>query len=124
MATIAVPLIEKEKERQEEFARLPQFYKVLNEDKVISFLKDNPFLFPILVEAPREIYRIFPKEDIKLELELHHDPEEDFDELFVVIKSPYTPQKARELMDELGEKWFLSIMYQTKNKLCITEEPL
>ncbi|MEK7275276.1 MAG: hypothetical protein AAB296_04935 [Candidatus Desantisbacteria bacterium] len=122
MSTIAIPLIEKE--HQEELVCLPQFYKVFNEDKVISFLKNYPFLLPILVEAPIEIYRIFPRDDINLELELHHDPEEDYDELFVVIKSPYSPQKARELMDKLDETWFLEIMDRAKNKLCITEEPL
>lgn len=114
----------KEKEYIEEFAFLYQFYKFSNEDDIISFIKKHLFLLPILVDAPREIYCVFPKDDINLELELHHDPEEDFDELFVVIKSPYIPEKARQLMDELGERWFLNIMAQAQNKLCITEETL
>lgn len=101
-----------------------QFYQISNEKEVIPFIRKYPFLLSILAEAPREIYRIFPKDDIALHLELHHDPEEDFEELFVVIKSPYSPEKARKLMDELGEEWFLNIMDQTRNKLCITEEPL
>ncbi|MDI6781100.1 MAG: hypothetical protein QME49_03200 [bacterium] len=117
-----MPLIEKE--YIDEFACLYQFYKVQSEDEIISFIRKHPFLLPILVDAPVEIYRIFPRDDVKLELELHHDSEEDYDELFVVIKSPYSPQKARKSMDKLDETWFLEIMDRTKNKLCITEEPL
>ncbi|MFH1097611.1 MAG: hypothetical protein ABH886_06500 [Candidatus Desantisbacteria bacterium] len=115
------PLIEKE--HVDEFAHLYQLYKGCNKE-IIDFIERYDFLLSILMEAPREIYRIFPRDDVKLELELHHDPEEDYDELFVVIKSPYLPLKARELMDRLGDEWFLNIMTQTRNKLCITEEPL
>jgi len=28
---------------------------------------------------------------------------------FTVIKSPYRPEKARELIDRLGNEWFLNI---------------
>ncbi|MFH1860843.1 MAG: hypothetical protein ABH870_07545 [bacterium] len=115
------PLIEKG--YRDEFTYLYQFYEVCNKE-IIDFIGKYDFLLSILMEAPREIYRIFPRDDVKLELELHHDPEEDYDELFVVIKSPYSPLEARKLMDELDETWFLNIMNKTKNKLCITEEPL
>lgn len=115
------PLVEKAGEN--EFIYINQYYKGCNEE-VIDFIRRYDFLLPVLIKAPGEIYRIFPRDDINLEFDLHHDPEEDYDELFVVIKSPYAPQKARALMDRLGDEWFLHIMCKTKNKLCITEEPL
>ncbi|MDI6792264.1 MAG: hypothetical protein QME81_05275 [bacterium] len=120
-----MPLVEKES--ADAFALLHQFYQfcqISDEEEVISFIIKYPFLLSILAEAPSKIYPIFPKDDIALHLELHHDPEEDFEELFVVIKSPYSPEKARKLMDELDETWFLDIINKTKNKFCITEESL
>jgi hypothetical protein len=47
-----------------------------------------------------------------------------WDELFVVIKSPYDTQKAIELDNMLAEEWFLDRMRDTKGDLNISEEPL
>jgi len=113
-----------EKEPVSEFASIYQFYEIPdNEEKIISFIKEYPFLLSILLEAPREVKRIFG-ENVPLGLELHHDPEADFEELFIVIKSTCSAEKARELMDKLGEEWFLNLIELTNNKLSITEEPL
>lgn len=112
------------KEPVSEFASIYQFYEFPdNEEKIISFIKEYPFLLSILLEAPREVKRIFG-ENVSLGLELHHDPEADFEELFIVIKSTYSAEKAREFMDKLGEGWFLNLIELTHNKLSITEEPL
>lgn len=88
-----------------------------------TFLLNNQYLIDILFEAREEIRRIFGYV-IELHLELHHDPEEDFEELFIVIRSPYSPEEARKLMDKLGEQWFLDMIEKVQGKLCITEEPL
>jgi len=98
-------------------------YTLDEPDRITDFLRANPDLVPFLQEAPKHIYRIFGK-NIRLFLELHSNPEEDWDELFIVIKSPYSPKKARDLMDKLGEEWFLDVLDKVGNRLCITEEPL
>ena len=110
-------------ERKDILDELKGAYEFSNVEEIRNFIMQNNYLADILKEAPKNIYRIFGK-SIKLILELHSDPEEDFEELFVVIKSPYAPQKARELMNELDRMWFLNIMDKTQGKLCITEEYL
>jgi len=112
-----------ESERKDILDEIKGAYEFSNIEEIRKFVLQNNYLVDILKEAPEDIYRIFGK-SIKLVLELHSDPEEEWDELFIVIKSPYAPQKARELMNELDRMWFLNIMDKTQGKLCITEEYL
>jgi len=112
-----------ESERKDILDEIKGAYEFSNIEEIRNFVLQNNYLVDILKEAPEDIYRIFGK-SIKLVLELHSDPEEEWDELFIVIKSPYAPQKARELMNELDRTWFLNIMDKTQGKLCITEEYL
>ncbi len=100
-----------------------KYYTFINQEDIMTFLKTNQSLVKILKDAIGKIKNIFGA-DIRICLELHCDPEEEWDELFIVIKSPYSPQKARELMNELDRTWFLNIMDKTQGKLCITEEYL
>lgn len=108
---------------QEQIKLLENIYIFDNLKVEETFLLNNHYLIDILFEAHKEIRKIFGY-SIELHLELHHDPEEDFDEFFIVIRSPFNPEEARRLMDKLGEQWFLDVMDKVKGKLCITEEPL
>lgn len=112
-----------EKESVEEMVSLYQFYKFVdNEEEIVSFVEKH-HLLGILLEAVREIRRVFGKE-ILLELELHRDPEEEWDELFIVIKTNYPPEKAVKLEEKLFYEWFIKIIDKVNNKLNFTEEPL
>jgi hypothetical protein len=92
--------------------------------KVIAgFLKSRKYLHPILKEAKPRIISVFG-ENVKICLELHHDPEEGWDELFIVIKSASSPEEAIRLENKLAEEWFLDRMKATRGKLNIIEEPL
>lgn len=96
----------------------------LHEDGGIrKFLEENEHLYPILAEAPDKIFSVFGP-DAKISLELHRDPEEDWEELFIIIKSPYSTEEATRLEKKLAEEWFLPRLQSTKGKLNITEEPL
>lgn len=108
---------------QEDIKLLENIYTFENPLDVRRFLWTHENLIEIVFEAYTQIKRIFG-EEINLFLELHHDPEEDFEELFIVIKSLYEPKKTRELMDDLDRSWFLNIIDKTQGKLCITEEYL
>jgi len=112
--------------KEGEFAVLSPFYAFSDghsEAEVIQFIKDHPFLLNTLLEAPRHIFSIFGK-NVPLYLELHHDPEESWDELFIVIKTGYSAEKAINLENRLVEEWFLDRIKETKGKLNIMEEPL
>ncbi len=123
MNVVTTPLPMVEREPIDEFASLYYHYEIEKEVGVISFLRKYPFLLSILEETPCQIYRIFG-EDILLRLELHHDPEEGWDELFIVIKSAHSAEEANRLENRLAEEWFLDRIRDTRGKLNITEEPL
>jgi hypothetical protein len=101
---------------------LENLYIFDNPQEIQRFLLTNEYLIEILFEAPVHIYRIFGH--VPIHLELHHDPEESWDELFIVINSPYCAEEAIRLENKLTEEWFLDRMEETKGKLNITEEPL
>ena len=110
-------------ERKDILDELKGIYEFLNIEEIRNFVLQNSYLVDILKEAPENIYRIFGR-SIKLILELHSDPEEEWDELFIVIKSPYTAEKAVALERKLFNEWFVHIMDKVNNKLNFTEEPL
>jgi hypothetical protein len=60
----------------------------------------------------------------RLQLELHNDPEEKWDELSIVIKSPYKAREAVELERKVFNEWFVHVMDMVNNKLSFIEEPL
>ena len=102
--------------------KLENLYIFENPKEIKNFLLSNNYLIEILFEAPPHIYRIFGQ--VPIHLELHHDPEEGWDELFVVIKSTYSPEEAISLENRLAEEWFLDKMKATQGRLNIIEEPL
>ncbi len=104
------------------FRALENLYIFDNPKEIKNFLLTNDYLIEILFEAPCYIYRIFGQ--VPIHLELHHDPEEGWDELFVVIKSTYSPEEAISLENRLAEEWFLDKMKATQGRLNIIEEPL
>jgi len=118
--------------REDENSYYLYFYNVLeqieksyileNPREVKEYLLDNNDLIPIVNEAPEYINRIFGY--VPIFLELHHDPEENWDELFIVIKTNYPPEKAVELEIKLFDEWFINIMDKVGNRLNFIEKPL
>ncbi len=102
---------------------LENYYIIDNYDEILMFLLTNDFLINILLEATQPIRKVFG-ESIKIHLNLHSDPEENYDELFIVIKNRFNPNKALKCMDELDLIWFDKIDNNTQGKLNIIEEPL
>lgn len=102
---------------------LQEVYFFLEPERVQKFLLDNKELIPVLQEAPIYIQEIFGS-SMLIYLDLHSDPEEDWDELFIVIKSPYDAEEAFSLEEKLFEEWFIDIMDKVQGRLNITEEPL
>lgn len=108
---------------QKKIEYLKNIYIFDNHNEIISFLLDNnEDLLDILWEASNYIFDIFGK--VPIYLDLHHDPEEGWDELFIVIKTHYSPEKALELENKLFEEWFIKVIDKVKGRLNFTEEPL
>jgi hypothetical protein len=111
-----------EEEEKNALGEIEEIYEFLNEEKVKDFILQNKDLIEILKEAPTHIYNIFGK--VRLALELHSDPEKNWDELFIIIKSPYSVEKTYELGRRLFREWFVNIIETVANRLNFTEEPL
>lgn len=103
--------------------QLEKEYPFVNKEEIENYLIQHSSLLPVLQEAKEQILSVFG-ENIKISLELHHDPEEGWDELFLVIRSPYSAEEALQLEKRLAEEWFLDRMESIQGRLNITEEPL
>ena len=92
-------------------------------EKIRDFIENHEHLIPILNEAKEHIISVFG-DCIRIFLELYYDIEESWEQIFIVIKSPYDSKKALELKLKLGRKLFLARIRDAKGDLCISEESL
>jgi hypothetical protein len=109
-------------EQVDEIANMYEMPEDSNEtEEIRRFVEEREHLFPILKEAKGQIISVFGNR-VRLCLELYHDIEEGWDQLYIIIKSSYDTQKAIELDNRLAEEWFLDRMRDTKGDLNISEE--
>ncbi|RZB28784.1 MAG: hypothetical protein AEth_01786 [Candidatus Argoarchaeum ethanivorans] len=111
--------------KKEEFAALSQFYAFSDENsktEVIQFINNHPWCLGILFEAPRHIFSIFGK-NVFLYLELNRDYEEDFEGLFIIIKTNSSPEESLNLLDRFDEEWWLDVDDDIGNILEIMVRP-
>ena len=101
---------------------MENYYTFINHKDVITFLEANRSIVKILKDANGEIKRVFGK-DIHLYLELHRDPEEDFEGLFIVMKTNLSPEDSLNLLDRLDEEWWLHVDDNISNILEIMVRP-
>jgi len=102
-------------------ARIEDIYNSKISEEIKKFLISNEDLIQILSDAQEHIYRVFGR--VPISLELHHDPEEGWDELFIIIKTQLPPEKAVNLENRLFEEWFVDILDKVEGRLNFTEEP-
>lgn len=125
MKTLTIPEALKEKDllTSDNTGSLYQLYRFVNPElEIINFIKGHN-LWAFLLEAPWEIRRVFG-DGIVLELELHHDPEEDFEGLFIAIKTNLSPEDSLNLLDRLDEEWWLDVNDDISNILEIMVKPV
>ena len=101
---------------------IENIYIFKNSKEIKMFLISNYDLIQILLDAQKHIYKVFGQ--VPIYLELYHDPEEEWDELFILIKTQYSPEEAVNLENQLFEEWFASILDKVSGRLNFTEEPL
>jgi hypothetical protein len=107
--------------REKDIEYLSQIYDFSDPHEIKGFLLRNHFLIDLVLEANEKISEFFGT-DIKKALEITTDPDENFEELFIVIKSNYSAEKARTLLNSLMDEWFLDVIDRTRGLLNITEE--
>jgi len=100
---------------------IKSLYSLRNEEAIVEFLSQNRDLMEYLLDAPAKIREIFG-DDVKLELELHTDPEENWDELFIVIVTSVSPKEVIEMERQLFKEWFGKIVDKIGGRLNYTSE--
>jgi hypothetical protein len=119
---IAEALKEKDLLVADNVSSLYQSYRFINPElEIINFIREYNLL-AFLLQAPWEIRRVFGNE-IVLEIELDRDPEEDFEGLFITIKTKLSPEDSLNLLDRLDEEWWLSVDDNIRTKLGIMVRP-
>lgn len=94
---------------------LQKEYSIKNIEEINKFLILHRQLSDILLIAPSQIYHIFG--DVSLALQLLKDPEEDYECLFIIIKSNYSPAESFDLLDKLSEAWWVDVDMDIKRYL-------
>jgi hypothetical protein len=124
MTTLTMPEALKEKELliADNASSLYQSYRFINPElEIINFIIEHNLL-AFLLEARWEIRRVFGN-DIVLEIELDPDPEEDFEGLFIIIRTSLSPEDSLDLLDRLDEEWWLDVDDNISNILEIMVRP-
>lgn len=85
---------------------LKHFYIFNNYEEIKYFISCNTQLLSVLFEAPDHIHRIFG--DVPLHLELYHDPEENYEGLFIIIETELSPKESLNLLEKFDEEWFFN----------------
>lgn len=97
--------------------RLRRLYEFRGGLDVDHFLRNNPYLSMLLLEAREEIRKYFPT-GTRAALEIVADPEAQEDrQLFVVIRTSLNPRVAHTLLSTLDQNWWLDVLPRAKGKM-------
>jgi len=85
------------------------------------FIKNNYHLIPFLMEAPDPIKEICGQ-DIKIKLHFNRDEEEDFEALFIIIKTGLSTDQNLSLLKRIDDEWWLDVDYSIRKVLSLDVE--
>lgn len=88
---------------------LPRLFAPVQEDGVRAFLRDHPFLLPLLVELRRQVDTLFGPWAPVL-LDLRTDPDEGDTALFARIQSDAEFDESMRRLDRLYDAWWLDAL--------------
>ncbi len=102
---------------------LTNFYSIKNPsklDEIIQFIKDNPSVMKILMDAPEKIREIFG--NVSLQIDLVHDVEENTKMLVIVVEvSDFSVEEVMNLDRKLFDSWISDWFDRLGDKILITE---
>lgn len=108
---------------QQDIELLRKYYVIEDNDEFGNFFISHNQLMNILLEAPKWIEKIFG-EPIKIHLRVYFDPEEDYEELFIIIKTSLKPKEGLNRLNVLDEEWFIKVVDKAGGYLNVTEEAI
>ena len=92
---------------QKDFYSLERLYTIENPFAVKSFLAAHPNLKDYLFETHEQIERFFGDSALEISLKHDSDPEEDYEGLFVIVKTHLSSEEALDFLDKFDFEWFL-----------------
>ncbi|MDP9358736.1 MAG: hypothetical protein M3R02_26350, partial [Chloroflexota bacterium] len=99
---------------------LSAVYSFQDDQKVRTFLRQHPFLVPLLVEA-REVIPVYFGRTTPVSLEVVVDPEAEGDpELYAQIHTSAGSSEALQALRGLDEEWWLGALDRARCLLTIT----
>ena len=84
--------------------KLSDFYELRNVTEIKRLLSFNEHLIYPLFTAHRHIEDIFSP-DFKPILEVFGDPDENYEAIFIVVRTSLPPEQSVDLLENFQEKW-------------------
>jgi hypothetical protein len=100
---------------------LERMYGFRNRRDVMNFIREHPFLLPLLLEARPAIERHFGRE-ARVVLEVLIDPEDHPAQpvLYACVQTHLSAKEASRLLDQFDEDWWLDASENAHGELCMT----
>lgn len=92
--------------------------------EIKRFILAHNYLIEPLFEAYEQIKRVFQGQIIDLCLDYEKDPEEDFEGLFILVKTSLSPEASIDLLDIFDEEYWLAVDDKISNILEVMVRPL
>jgi len=109
---------------QKDIKSLAHLYIFINPDDIKRFLLNHDYLINTLFEVHNQIRRVFGANIIEICLEYDKDPEENFEGLFVTVKTNLFPEQSLDLLEKFDEEWWLTLDFQVRNKITVMVRPV
>jgi len=97
-------------------------FQMVNASEIDRFLHLNKDLLGILIEIPKQLRANVP-EIQQILLEYDRDNEENFEGLFVRVRTTAPPETALDSLSSFDHKWWLSLSADIRQRLTILIEP-
>lgn len=108
-------------EANRDLPKLRTSYEFDNEEEIYSFVRRNPYVMSALLDAPLSISGRFEDSPL-LALEVFTDPDEGYEQLFLLIRTTLAADDAQQRLDALYDDWWLDIVPSMKHKMAIDIE--
>lgn len=108
-------------EQERLIERLTGLYR-FDDVSVSRFLRENPFLLDLLIEAHKKIQQYFGPHT-QVTLEVFTDPEaEDFQQLFALVHASPPLEEEDDPLENLYDEWWLDTLPAALGKMIISVE--
>ena len=100
---------------------LHELFDFRDASAISSFLQTNPFLSDVLLGAYYSASKWFGN-NTPLALEVFSDPDEGYDQLFLLIRTQLPADDAQQRLDALYDDWWLDVIPTVQHTMAIDIE--